>query len=60
MKFAYTTVVAIATMAIVSGCCYRPCPRPCAPSAPGYVLPAAAPAPHAQYVKRMYEAPVEK
>lgn len=56
-------VIAVAAAASLSACCYRPCPRPCAPSAPSYVMPACAPAPYAQPaqpVKRMYQAPIEK
>ena len=36
-------VVAIAAALALSACCYRPCPRPCAP-APSYCAPCA-PAP---------------
>jgi len=54
---------AVAAAAALSACCYRPCPRPCAPSAPSYNIPACAPAPYAQQaqpVKRMYQAPAQK
>ncbi len=63
MKLIQLALAAIAVSALTA-CCYRPCPRPCsAPSAPGYCMPACAPAPYAQPaqpVKRMYEAPAEK
>lgn len=62
MKFMHV-VVAMFAVSALTACCYRPCPRPCAPSAPSYVMPACAPAPYAQPaqpVKRMYDAPPMK
>jgi len=62
MKVLHVALAAVAVSAL-SACCYRPCPRPCAPAAPSYCMPACAPAPYAQpaqHVKRMYEAPAEK
>ena len=62
MKFTCAAIAALAVISL-SGCCYRPCPRPCAPAAPSYCMPACAPAPYAQPaapVKRMYQAPTEK
>ena len=64
MKFMYLALAAVAVSAL-SACSYRPCPRPCAPAAPSYVMPACAPAPYAQvapayHVKHAYQAPVEK
>ena len=64
MKFVMMSVAVAATIGL-SACCYRPCPRPCAPVAPSYVMPACAPSPYyaaatAQPVKRMVQAPAEK
>lgn len=59
MKFVYLAIATVAVSALTA-CSYRPCPRPCAPSAPGYVMPATPPPPYAQHVKMLPPAPPAK
>lgn len=59
MKLMPIVLAAVAAMAL-SACCYRPCPRPCAP-APSYCAPCA-PAAVAPMPAKVYqaEATIEK
>jgi hypothetical protein len=60
MKLSHIVIGAVAALALTA-CCYRPCPRPCAPAAPSYCAPVcAAPAAPARPVRAYQEQALEK
>ena len=60
MKLTHAVMGAVALFALAA-CCYRPCPRPCAPVAPSYCAPVCpAPCEPARPVRKSYEETADK